>query len=191
MGQTHDKHREPERKIVTTKNRLSLIPCQIEPATPPAQLSLVTGSISTCLFFRPTRLGNARHNHRATKKDRQSIICCIETFFHPYSGTLDIRVKAALASALPLRARKSIANERIWVSLPSPNSISACNLAKIWLALLLGFPAKNSLCALRLKTNGAASNARAVTSFAVWRTGVLHILCSHPHIPAETQATCS
>jgi hypothetical protein len=96
-----------------------------------------------------------------------------------------------LASALPLRARKSHANERTCVSLPSPNSQSACTLSKMCLAHLLGFRAKHSLCALGMKTNGANLNARAFTTSALQRTGHTHILYLDPKIPAETQPTCS
>ena len=48
LGQTHDKHRVPECKLVTMKHHLSLTPRQYGTATPPAQLSLGTSSTSTC-----------------------------------------------------------------------------------------------------------------------------------------------
>jgi hypothetical protein len=49
LGQTHDKQREPKRKLVPNKKHLSLPPRQIETATPSAQLSLGSSSILTCL----------------------------------------------------------------------------------------------------------------------------------------------
>jgi hypothetical protein len=170
LGQSHDKHREPKRKLVTNKKHLSLTPRQIGTATPHAQLSLGSSIILARLSKHLLHLAPIDAGTELFRMIDKASFAASNIYLHHYSGFLEIRVKAALASALPLRARKIHSNEITCVSLPSPNSLSACTLANIRLALLLGLPAKNSFCALGLKTNSANLNARASAFSALHRT---------------------
>ena len=191
MGQTHDKHREPECKLVTMKHHLFLTPRQYGTATPPAQLSLGTSSTSTCLSVDLQHTATLDTITELLEKIDKESIAGSKLFSTPIA---DFCISVSKQHWHPLYHRenaKVMQMKERGCLYPLRTHQVPVTWPKYGIALLLGFPGKNSLCALRMKTNGATSNARFDNGSALGRTGKTHILYLDSKTPAKPQATCS